>query len=133
MTRRFLRRPFRTLQKTDFLIVYDFSVFFSVGHRSFHQIHIIHDNVLDVDITPATVIFVYLVPEGLKKMRDALINAIQRGVRIVSYGKITILYFLCYLSNILSVFSIPTLKPGEVVLYKSSTNLYLYDKVEFLD
>jgi predicted AAA+ superfamily ATPase len=89
--------------------------------------------VLNVDITPATVIFVYLVPEGLKKMRDALINAIQRGVRIVSYGKITVLYLLRYLSNILSVFSIPTLKPGEVVLYKSSTKLYLYDKVEFLD
>ena len=45
-----------------------------------------HDNVLNIDLSPATAIFVYLVPEGMRAMRPVLLEALQRGVRIVTYG-----------------------------------------------
>lgn len=49
---------------------------------------IVHANVLDVDISAATIIFVYLVPEGMKAMRDTLVRAMdERGVRVVTYGE----------------------------------------------
>lgn len=51
------------------------------------QITIIHENVLNISIGPATAIFVYLVPEGINAMRPALLAAIERGVRVVTYGK----------------------------------------------
>lgn len=46
-----------------------------------------HDNVLNVSISPATAIFVYLVPEGMKAMKPALVEALERGVRVVTYGR----------------------------------------------
>ena len=47
-----------------------------------------HANVLDVDISPATIIFVYLVPEGMRAMRDALVRSIEdKAVRVVTYGE----------------------------------------------
>ena len=52
------------------------------------SIQVLHDNVLNIDISDATVLFVYLVPDGMKKMREALINAIERGARVVTYGKL---------------------------------------------
>ena len=63
--------------------------FSSFSSSMFHnaQVTIIHDNVLHVDIKEATAIFVYLVPEGMVAMRPALIEALNRGVRIVTYGK----------------------------------------------
>eukprot|EP01040_Poterioochromonas_malhamensis_P010710 gene10710-11668_t len=73
------------------------------------KIQIIHDNVLNIDISSATVIFVYLVPEGIRKMKNTLLEALSRGVRIVTY-----------------VFSIPDITPKEVKVYKSSTKIYLY-------
>jgi hypothetical protein len=52
------------------------------------QVSIVHANVLDVDISAATIIFVYLVPEGMKAMRDTLVRAMdERGVRVVTYGE----------------------------------------------
>lgn len=53
---------------------------------TFPQITILHDNVLNVDIGSATAIFVYLVPEGMLAMRSALLEALDRGARIVAYG-----------------------------------------------
>lgn len=53
----------------------------------YSKIQIIHDNVLNIDISSATVIFVYLVPEGIRKMKNTLLEALSRGVRIVTYGK----------------------------------------------
>ena len=47
---------------------------------------VIHANVIDVDFSDATIIYIYLVPEGIMAIRDKLIEAINRGVRIVSYG-----------------------------------------------
>jgi tRNA G46 methylase TrmB len=35
---------------------------------------IIHDNVLNIDISPATAIFIYLVPEGMKALAPTLIT-----------------------------------------------------------
>lgn len=76
------------------------------------KISILHDNVLNIDFSEATVIFVYLVPEGMKRLKDKLYNAIEKGVRIVTY-----------------VFSIPGLDPVKVETYKSSTKIYLYKKI----
>jgi hypothetical protein len=52
------------------------------------SIQVLHDNVLNIDVSDATALFVYLVPDGMKKMREALINAIERGARVVTYGKL---------------------------------------------
>jgi hypothetical protein len=67
--------------------------------------------VVDCDITTATAIFVYLVPTGIALIRAALEEAIERGVRVVTY-----------------VFSIPGLEPKRVELFKKSTKLYLYSR-----
>lgn len=75
------------------------------------QINIIHNNVLDVDISNATVLFIYLVPEGILKLKDTLISALMRGSRIATY-----------------VFSVPGLKPVETVLYKNAVKIYFYTK-----
>mmetsp|Transcript_20545 Transcript_20545/g.20655 ORF Transcript_20545/g.20655 Transcript_20545/m.20655 type:complete len:165 (+) Transcript_20545:103-597(+) len=73
------------------------------------KISILHANVLDVSITDATAVFVYLVPEGMRAMRETLLHIISNGGRIVTY-----------------VFSIPDVQPSQVVIYKQSTKLYLY-------
>lgn len=65
---------------------------------------------LNIDLSPATAIFVYLVPTGMSLLRPALETAIlDRGCRVLSY-----------------VFSVPGLRPNRVELYKKSTKLHLY-------
>lgn len=76
-----------------------------------NQIQIIYDNVLNVNFSDATVIFIYLVPEGMRQLKHLLVDALDRGVRIVTY-----------------VFAIPDLQPTDIKLYKSSTKIYLYKK-----
>jgi len=64
------------------------------------SIKIIHDSVENVDISDATAIFLYLVPEGMKAIQDKLRAAVlERGVRVVAH-----------------VFSVPGLVPTEVSL-----------------
>ena len=72
---------------------------------------VVHENVLNTDLSDATAIFIYLVPEGMKALRETLIELLkkEKGVRIVTY-----------------VFSIPGLVPQETQVYKGSTKLYLY-------
>lgn len=77
---------------------------------------IYHDNVLNIDLSHATSMFIYLVPEGLSALKDALIRSLERGTRIVTY-----------------VFSIPGLIPHEVQRYKCSTKLYLYTEESVRD
>ena len=52
---------------------------------------------LNIDFSEATCIFIYLVPEGMKLLQPLLVDALRRGVRIVTYGKIV---RVCYYSNI---------------------------------
>jgi tRNA A58 N-methylase Trm61 len=73
------------------------------------RVTILHQNVLDCDISSATAIFVYLVPTGMAAIRAVLEEAIGRGVRVVTY-----------------VFSIPGMTPERVEVYKKSTKLHLY-------
>ena len=63
----------------------------------------------------ATVLFVYLVPEGLMKIRPKLIEMLERGgCRILS-----------------NIFSIPDLEPTRVFEYtKAKLKLYYYDVLE---
>lgn len=73
------------------------------------QVSILHDNVLNIDFLEANAIFIYLVPAGMRALRERLIEALRRGVRIVTY-----------------VFSIPDLTPIDVKIYKGITKIYLY-------
>jgi tRNA G46 methylase TrmB len=75
------------------------------------QITILHDNVLNIDFDNATKLFIYLIPDGIKQLKDKLVNALERDVIIVTY-----------------VFSIPDIQPNQVIVYKSSTKIYLYKK-----
>lgn len=43
---------------------------------------------MDVDLTSGTAFFIYLVPEGLQALKDALVQALRRNARIVTYGKL---------------------------------------------
>lgn len=75
------------------------------------QITILHDNVLNIDFDNATKLFIYLIPDGIKQLKDKLVNALERDVIIVTY-----------------VFCIPDIQPNQVIVYKSSTKIYLYKK-----
>lgn len=75
------------------------------------QITILHDNVLNVNFDNATKLFIYLVPDGIKQLKDKLVDALERDVIIVTY-----------------VFSIPDIQPSQVMVHKSSTKIYLYKK-----
>eukprot|EP00903_Cladosiphon_okamuranus_P008697 g8333.t1 len=73
-----------------------------------HKIDIVHGNVLDTDIDDATAVFVYLVPAGMKLLKQALVSRLQGGARVVTY-----------------VFSLPGLEPVRVETFKA-TKIYLY-------
>ncbi|GMH59740.1 hypothetical protein TrRE_jg4390, partial [Triparma retinervis] len=75
------------------------------------KISFIHGDVLEVDLSEATCVFVYLVPEGLKQIEGKLHELLRRGgTRIVSY-----------------MFSVPNLNPVEVVSTKGGCKVQLYD------
>ena len=78
-------------------------------------IKIIHGDACRIAMDDATVLFVYLVPEGLMKIRPKLIEMLERGgCRILS-----------------NIFSIPDLEPTRVFEYtKAKLKLYYYDVLE---
>ena len=51
------------------------------------QATIIHGNVLEHSFHDATAIFVYLLPEGMLQLKPALVQLIENGARVVSYGQ----------------------------------------------
>ncbi|KAG1701628.1 hypothetical protein DVH05_010932 [Phytophthora capsici] len=68
-----------------------------------------HGDALEVDLTSATALFLYLVPNGIKMLLPKLEEARRLHVRIVTY-----------------VFSIPGWKPDDQRNYKG-TKIYLYN------
>lgn len=42
---------------------------------------------LNISFEDATTLFIYLVPEGMKELAPLLTAALERNVRIVTYGK----------------------------------------------
>jgi len=48
---------------------------------------LIHADVQTVDFSDGTAFFIYLVPKGIATLRPVLINLLERGARIVTYGK----------------------------------------------
>ena len=77
------------------------------------QISIIFGDANVVDTSEVTVFFVYLVPEGLKKIRPKVIDALTQnpGCRVLS-----------------NIFSIPDLVPTAVFRYsRANLKLFLYD------
>lgn len=81
------------------------------NHGCALQATVIHDNVMNVNIGDASSLFIYLVPEGIRAIREILLAALARDAKIVTY-----------------VFSIPDLRPTRIEVYKGSTKLYLYTK-----
>lgn len=49
------------------------------------KIKIIKKNFFSVDISDATVVFMYLVPKALHKLKPKLLNDLQPGTRIVTF------------------------------------------------
>jgi predicted RNA methylase len=54
-------------------------------HRVSRKIRIVRKNFFDVDISEATVIFMYLVPKALNKLKPKLLEELQPGTRIVTF------------------------------------------------
>merc|ERR1712098_987857 len=49
------------------------------------SVEVLHGDACTLDLTPATKIFVYLVPSGLEVMLSSLTAALTRGVPVASY------------------------------------------------
>lgn len=49
------------------------------------KVRIIHGNLLEVDLTPATVVTLYLLPDANEKVRPNLEKYLKKGARIVSH------------------------------------------------
>jgi len=77
----------------------------------FPRICIQHADVVTVDMSDATAVFVYLVPDGLKLITDKLYAVLRRGGRIASY-----------------MFSVPGLTPVQTILTKGGCKVQGYDK-----
>lgn len=78
------------------------------------KISIIHGDANVVDTSKATVFFVYLVPDGLKKIQPKIMSSLQcnKKCRVLS-----------------NIFSIPGLVPTKVFLYsRANLKLFLYEK-----
>ncbi|GMH72128.1 hypothetical protein TrVE_jg6275 [Triparma verrucosa] len=69
-----------------------------------------HADVCTTDLTPATAIFVYLVPAGLKLIEEKLHSSLRNGVRIASY-----------------MFSVPGLTPVKTDSTKGGCKVHFYD------
>lgn len=53
--------------------------------RASDRITIKRKNFFDEDLSPATVVFVYLVPKALQRLKPKLISELKPGTRIISY------------------------------------------------
>ncbi|MGH9805549.1 MAG: SAM-dependent methyltransferase, partial [Candidatus Acidiferrales bacterium] len=71
------------------------------------RVNILHANALDVDISPADVVTLYLTPQGLTLLRPYLERTLRPGTRVVS-----------------NVFQIPGWKPAEGSLPEEEIWLY---------
>ncbi len=49
------------------------------------KINVLRKNFFDVDIKDASVVFVYLVPKALAKLKEKLLKELKPGTKIVSY------------------------------------------------
>lgn len=50
-----------------------------------HLVNFRNEDLFDLDLTPATVITIYLLPWALELLKERLLQRLQAGVRIVSY------------------------------------------------
>jgi hypothetical protein len=81
------------------------------------SISIRHADVLTIDLSPATAIFVYLVPAGLQLIAAALSDSLRNNnCKIVSY-----------------MFKVPGLTPVEQCSTKGGCKVYRYDRSSLND
>lgn len=82
-------------------------------------VEVVHGDACEVDLEPATKIFVYLVPAGLGRLEMAMIAALNRGVPVASY-----------------TFSLPGLEPAQVLTAESRApecKVWVYLRASSLD
>ena len=94
------------------------------------QVELRHGNVLEEEFEDAPAIFMYLLPAGMRLLKDRLTTLLDNGCRIVSYGKHLGFLWCATLRCVTgagAVFSIPDVEPKEVRVYKS-TKLYYYSR-----
>lgn len=72
-------------------------------------VEVVHGDASSTDLGPATKIFVYLVPDGLRLVAPALIAALEGGVPIATY-----------------TFSLPGLEPTQVLEAASGCKIWVY-------
>jgi len=60
------------------------------------KVKIIHKNFHDINISPASVIFVYLVPKALTRLKRKFLKELKNGTLLVSYRYKANLPFLAY-------------------------------------
>ncbi len=73
-------------------------------------VEIVWGDALETDFSSATVVFIYLVPAGLRQLSAKLHVALDRGARILSY-----------------IFQIPDMVPVSTVQAKG-VNVYFYQR-----
>ena len=84
------------------------------------KITIIKKNFHEVDLSPATVVYTYLVPRALLKLQPKLEKELKEGTRVISY-RYPIPYFPIIAENKphkLFVYEVPKKKKGEVKVSK---------------
>ena len=75
-----------------------------------HLVSIYQEDASKFDLSCATAIYLYLLPNGITEILNTLENAYARGVRIVT-----------------NMFTLPSLEPSRIETYKG-TKIYLYSQ-----
>lgn len=79
--------------------------------RASDKVKIVRKNFYDVDISKASVVFVYLVPRVLKKLKPKLLKELKPGTLLVSYRyKISLPLFSYDKTNDIYLYKIPARK-----------------------
>lgn len=60
------------------------------------RVRILRKNFFDVDISPASVVFVYLVPKALEKLKPKLLKELKKGTLLISFRYKSSLPFVTY-------------------------------------
>jgi ubiquinone/menaquinone biosynthesis C-methylase UbiE len=55
------------------------------AHELNHLVNIVQGDLVELDLTPATVITLYLLPEAIELIKPKLVAAIDRGCRIICH------------------------------------------------
>lgn len=83
----------------------------NVWKRKAREVQVLKKNFFDVDISDATVVYMYLVPKAIGRLKPKFMKELKPGVKLVSY-----------------IYDLPETYKGKVRLLKHDTksNLFIY-------